>query len=207
MWKHTLLSEDGEALSGCEDTYGMAGASSDSAVELRALDSSSHWFAVYTSARHEKVVARQFESREIESFLPLYTVPSRWKNGCRVEVDRPLFPSYLFVHIERRDCVRVLQVPGVVSIIGSGREPSSLPTSDIESLRSGLSLRRFEPHQYLVAGERVRIDSGSLAGMVGVLLRKKNSLRVVLTLDLIMQSVAVEVGIDEIEALDPRHRH
>jgi transcription antitermination factor NusG len=207
MWKSTLLSEDGEALSHGDEIFGSAASSTVSDLAHLAPDSSFKWFAVYTTPRHEKAVARQFESRHIEAFLPLYTTPSRWKNSCRVRVDRPLFPSYLFVHIERRDCVRVLQVPGVLSIIGSGREPSALPNSDIESLRSSLLIRQFEPHQYLVAGEKVRIHSGSLTGMVGVLVRRKNSLRVVLTLDLIMQSVAVEVGTDEIEPLDPYHRH
>ncbi len=160
-----------------------------------------NWFAAYTAPRHEKAVARQFESRHIEAFLPLYRSMRRWRNGCTVAVDQPLFPSYIFVCIERREAVKVLQVPGIVSIVSTGREPASLPASEIESLRSGLPLRQFEPHPYLVVGEKVRIVSGSLAGVAGVLLRKKNNLRVVLTLDLIQQSVAVEVGIDEIEPL------
>jgi transcription antitermination factor NusG len=159
----------------------------------------SRWFAAYTTPRHEKAVARQFEVRQIETFLPLYRSLHRWKNGCRVSIDRPLFPNYVFVLLERGEYIRVLQTPGVLSLVGSGREPAPLPTSEIESLRSGLPLRDLEPHPYLVAGERVRIHSGALAGMVGVLVRKKNNLRVVLTLDLIMQSVSVEIGIDEIE--------
>jgi transcription termination/antitermination protein NusG len=161
------------------------------------------WFAVYTAPRHEKAVARQLETREIQSFLPLYRSMRRWKNGCRVQVDQPLFPNYLFICVERRECVRVLQVPGVLSIVGSGREPVPLPSSEIESLRSGIHLHKFEPHPYLAVGEKVRITSGALAGMAGVLLRRKNQFRVVLTLELIMQSVAVEIGIDEIE---PLHR-
>ena len=94
---------------------------------------------------------------------------------------------------------KVLQIPGVVSLVSAGREPAALPSSEIESLRSSLPLRHFEPHPYLVVGERVRITAGSLEGMVGVLVRRKNDCRVVLTLELIMQSVAVEIGIDEIE--------
>ncbi len=159
----------------------------------------SRWFAAYTTARHEKSVARQLESRAIEWFLPLFRMVRRRTNGCRVTVEQPLFPSYIFVSIERRDTVKVLQVPGVLSIVSAGREPSPLPASEIEGLRAGLPLRQFEPHPYLVLGERVRIISGSLAGMAGVLVRKKNNLRVVLTLELIRQSVAVEVDIEEIE--------
>jgi transcription termination/antitermination protein NusG len=166
---------------------------------VAAQNQLSRWFAVYTTPRHEKAVARQFEARQIQSFLPLYRSVRRWKNGCRVEVHQPLFPNYVFASLERHEYGRVLQTPGVLSLVGSGREPAPLANSEIESLRSALPLREFEPHPYLVAGDRVRIHSGPLAGMVGVLVRKKNNLRVVLTLDLIMQSVAVEIGMDEVE--------
>jgi transcription antitermination factor NusG len=165
-----------------------------------ALDPS-EWFAAYTLPRHEKAVGRQFDARHIQAYLPLYQVARRWKNGCKVIVEQPLFPSYIFVCIDRRESVKVLQVPGVLTIVSAGRELASLSTAEVEALRSGLALRHFEPHPYLIVGEKARIVTGSLAGMIGVLVRKKNSLRVVLTLDLIQQSVAVEVGIDEIEPL------
>jgi transcription antitermination factor NusG len=192
----TSLPEDGEALSvGASSTARMSSPLSPDGVAMPHP----RWFAAYTTPRHEKAVARQLEARRIESFLPLYRTPRQRKNGCRVVVEQPLFPSYIFVCIPRRESVKVLEVPGVVSLVGAAREPSPLPPSEIESLRSGLILRQFEPHAYLVVGEKVRIVSGSLAGMAGVLVRKKNNLRVVLTLDLIRQSVAVEVGVDEIE--------
>ena len=172
---------------------------SPSGALVASVVESPKWFAVYTTPRHEKAVARHFEFRRIESFLPLYMELHRWKNGCRVNVEQPLFPGYIFARIGRRDSTQVLSVPGVLLIVGSGREPLALPDFEIEALRSGLHLRKFEPHPYLVVGEKARIKSGSLAGMVGVLARKKNSLRVVLTLELIMRSVAVEVDADELE--------
>ena len=172
---------------------------SPSGALVSSVMESPKWFAVYTTPRHEKAVARHFEFRRIESFLPLYMEMHRWKNGCRVNVEQPLFPGYIFARIGRRDSTQVLSVPGVLLIVGSGREPLALPDLEIEALRSGLHLRKFEPHPYLVVGEKARIKSGSLAGMVGVLARKKNSLRVVLTLELIMRSVAVEVDADELE--------
>jgi transcription antitermination factor NusG len=172
---------------------------SPSGALVASVVESPKWFAVYTTPRHEKAVARHFEFRRIESFLPLYMEMHRWKNGCRVNVEQPLFPGYIFARIGRRDSTQVLSVPGVLLIVGSGREPLALPDFEIEALRSGLHLRKFEPHPYLVVGEKARIKSGSLAGMVGVLARKKNSLRVVLTLELIMRSVAVEVDADELE--------
>ena len=172
---------------------------SPSGALVSSVMESPKWFAVYTTPRHEKAVARHFEFRRIESFLPLYMEMHRWKNGCRVNVEQPLFPGYIFARIGRRDSTQVLSVPGVLLIVGSGREPLALPDFEIEALRSGLHLRKFEPHPYLAVGEKARIKSGSLAGMVGVLARKKNSLRVVLTLELIMRSVAVEVDADELE--------
>jgi transcription antitermination factor NusG len=172
---------------------------SPSGTLLASAMESPKWFAVYTTPRHEKAVARHFESRVIESFLPLYREMHRWKNGCRVNVEQPLFPGYIFARIGRSNSTQVLSVPGVLLIVGSGREPQALPDFEIEALRSGLHLRRSEPHPYLVVGEKARIKSGSLAGMVGVLARKKNNLRVVLTLELIMRSVAVEVDADELE--------
>jgi transcription antitermination factor NusG len=201
-WGNTSqLSEEGEALSTISGPIPVSSAFPDGlateAVTKPAL--LSRWFAVYTTPRHEKAVARQFEVRQLEAFLPLHRSVHRWKNGCRVSVDQPLFPNYVFVSLQRGDYIQVLQTPGVLSLVGRGREPAPLPAAEIESLRSGLPLRDFEPHPYLVAGRRVRIHSGALAGMVGVLVRKKNSLRVVLTLDLIMQSVSVEIGVDEIE--------
>jgi len=172
-------------------------------LEGLGFDPAPQWFAAYTTPRHEKAVTRQLGVRHIECFLPLYTSVRRWKNGCRVAVEQPLFPGYVFVRVQRRNSVIVLQVPGIVSIVGSGREPSALRGDEIESLRAGLPQRYYEPHPYLAVGEKVRIVSGSLAGMSGVLVRRKKNFRVVLTLDLIMQSVAVEIGIDEIEPFRP----
>jgi transcription antitermination factor NusG len=199
MEPSTSLTEDGEALSAVEPSFGTAGALPGQVPLTAGSVDAAEWFAAYTLPRHEKAVGRQLDARHIESFLPLYRVSRRWKNGCKVTVEQPLFPSYIFVCINRRESVSVLQVPGVLTIVSAGRELASLPTSEVEAMRSGLPLRHFEPHPYLAVGEKVRIVSGALEGMTGVLVRKKNNLRVVLTLDLIRQSVAVEVGIDEIE--------
>jgi len=110
-----------------------------------------------------------------------------------VELELPLFPGYLFARFQWRQHVRVLEVPSVVSIVGNGREPLPLEDAEIESLRAGLSLRRAEPHAYLNIGERARIKSGPLAGFEGVVVRNTNGLRVILTLEQIMKSVAIEV--------------
>jgi len=168
---------------------------------VEAQTFSSKWFAAYTNSRHEKCVATQFAERQIESFLPLYATRHRWRNRCEMLVELPLFQNYVFVRIDPRERVRVLEVPGVLSLVGFGRTLAPLPDFEIEALRSGLAQRKIEPHPYLVIGERVCIKAGPMVGMEGVLVRKKNNFRVVLALDVIMQSMAVEVDADDLELL------
>jgi transcription antitermination factor NusG len=160
------------------------------------------WFAVYTTSRHEKRVAQHLTQRQIEHYLPLYRSQRKWSDGSRVTLDLPLFPGYLFVHIKRTERVRVLDVPGALAVVGgTGREPVAMPDEAIDALRTGLHLRRVEPHPLLTAGQRARIRSGALAGMEGIVVRWKNGFRVVLTLEHIQRSIAVEVGGDDLEPL------
>jgi transcription antitermination factor NusG len=194
--KRTLLIKDGEALS-CLHENSLE--SSAAAFPAAAAAPSSEWFAVYVNARHEKAVCELFRQRQIEGFLPLYNTLRRWKNGCQVQLELPLFPCYLFAHIDLRERVRVLQVPGVIAIVGCGREPARIPAAIIESLRAAVVSGHIQPHEYLAAGYRVRIKAGPMAGIEGVLIRRKSNLRVVLSVDHIMQSASVEVEISEIE--------
>ncbi len=166
----------------------------------------SHWYAIFTSPRHEKKVHEYLTYRGVETFLPLYRSVHRWKNGCRPVVELPLFPGYLFVKIDQRQRVRVLEVPGVLSFVGTRSEPSQLSDTEIETLRSGLHLKKFAPFRDLVVGEKIRIKAGPLTGLAGVLVRTSNGLRVVLTLDLIQQSVAVELDAADVEPLESRRR-
>jgi transcription antitermination factor NusG len=186
--ENTPPSEDGEAM-----RKNIANSSSD--TEIR-------WFAVYTTCRHEKRVARHLAQREIEHFLPLYRTQHRWKDGSRVMVDLPLFPGYVFVRVDSRNRVGVLAVPGVVSLIGTALRPAPLQDIEIEKLRTGLDPMRAEPHPFITVGQRVRIKTGALAGVEGIVIRKKSGIRVVLTLSLLMQSIAIEVDGDDVEFLD-----
>lgn len=162
-----------------------------------------HWYALYTYPRHEKRVTQHFAERGIPYFLPLYHVQHLWKDGSNVRLELPLFPGYVFVHIPCSERVRVLEVPGIVSILGRGRIPEPVSALQIESLRAGLQKYKIEPHPYLVVGDRVRICAGVMAGLEGILLRKKNSLRVVITLDVVMQSMALEIDASELELIAP----
>jgi transcription antitermination factor NusG len=162
-----------------------------------------HWYAVYTTSRHEKRVGAHFASRTIEHYVPLYRAQHKWKDGSRATLDLPLFPCYVFARIAREERVSVLEVPGVLWIVGrSESQPTPLPEFEIETLRTALDPLRVEPHPLLTAGQRVRIRAGALAGIEGIVVRRKNGLRVVITLELILRSVAVEVNADDLEPID-----
>ena len=163
--------------------------------------STAKWFAAYTASHHEKHVFDQLTTRNVESFLPLYKADRHWKKRTPVTLDLPLFPNYVFVHIPRGARTSVLGIPGVFSIVGSAKNGWELPEREIEAMRNGLHDRRIEPHPYLNVGERARVTSGVLAGLEGIIVRKKNNLQIVLSLDQIMQSVAIEVDSSELEPL------
>jgi transcriptional antiterminator NusG len=160
------------------------------------------WFAVFVRSNHEKRTSQHFRQRQIENFVPLYSRVRKWANRCTSTVEFPLLPNYVFVRMAKTERRRVLEVPGVLSIVSRGSQIAPLPDSEIEFLRSGINLRKFEPHPYLVIGERVRIKGGPLKGVEGILIRKKNYLRVVITIAQIMQSVAVEADACDVEPLD-----
>jgi transcription antitermination factor NusG len=171
---------------------------------LNLPNSSHEWFAAYTHSCQEKRVTHHLSNREIEFFHPVYRTVSHWKNGQRMQIDRPLFPSYVFVRIERKDRVRVLEVPGVHSLVGIGREPTPLAAHEIERLRTGIQLVNVEPHAYLNVGDRAKVCKGPLTGMEGIVVRKKTGCRLVLSIDLIMKSVAVEIDEDDLQAVGRR---
>ena len=161
--------------------------------------SQTHWYAAYTCAKHEKRVAAELGGRGVEHFLPLYSSVRRWKDR-RVSVEMPLFPGYVFVRLALRDRLRVVQVPSVVRLVGFGGLPTALPDAEMEAVRAGLARGlRAEPHPYLTVGRRVRLKSGPLAGAEGILLRRKGNFRVVVSLELIQRSVAVDVDIADVK--------
>lgn len=159
-----------------------------------------HWYAAYTCSRYEKCVAKQLEERRVECFLPLYRSWRRWKDR-RKQIDLALFPGYVFVRMAWQERLRVLELPGVVRLVNFNGHPAPLPEQDIEALRNALEQRIYaEPHPYLRIGRRVRIVHGPLAGTQGILVRKKDKFRVVISLEVLMRSVAVEVDAADVQS-------
>jgi len=172
----------------------------------KATDSNGQpcWYAAYTRSRHEKQVARQLEEKAVESFLPLYEAVHRWKDR-RARVQLPLFPGYVFVRLPLRERLKVLEIPSVVRLVGFNGKPAPLLEHEIETLRSGWErLLSAEPHPFLKVGQKVRITAGPLAGLEGILIQKKQNLRVVLSINLIMRSIVVDVDSGDIHPVQGR---
>jgi transcription elongation factor/antiterminator RfaH len=163
------------------------------------------WYAAYTAPRHEKAAAEHLRRKSVEVFLPVYDVVRNW-NGRRAMVTLPLFPSYVFVRIRASDRLHVLEVPQVVRIVSFNGRLAALPEADIEALRTALQARNSRPHPYTASGTRVRIAAGPLRGLEGIVQREKGSTRIVVSVDMIMKSVSLELDAADLDLIEgPKH--
>ena len=160
------------------------------------------WYVIHTRSRHEKRVSEQLQLKHVENFLPLYRSKRNW-NGRNAQVDLPLFPGYVFVRIPLAERLSVLTLGGVAGLVSFQGAPVPLPDVELERLRSCLSIAQAEPIPYFHAGNRVRIVSGMLAGLEGVILRQNGQARFVLSIDLILRSVVVNVDACDLELVVP----
>ncbi len=159
------------------------------------------WYAVSVRPRHEKVVTRHLEHQGLNYFLPVYRSVRRWKDR-RKELDMALFPGYVFVNLSLRDRLGVLRAPGVVQFVTFQGQPAAVPDSEIRALESSLSSGlRPRPHPYLRQGKKVRVKSGPLVDTEGIMIRRKEGFRLVLSIDLIGRSVMLDVDEADVEPL------
>jgi transcription antitermination factor NusG len=169
-------------------------------AEVQRTVPKGEWYVLYTFPRHEKRVAEQIETRRFTSFLPVYRSVRRWKDR-RKELELALFPGYVFVRMQLENRLQVLQLPGVVRLVCFNGQPAAIAAEEIEALRSKLSGGlRIEPHPYLRTGRRVRVRSGPMQGLEGIVVRRKDRCRIVFSIDLIKRSVAVELDEADLEA-------
>ena len=160
------------------------------------------WYAVFTLPQNEKSTFKHLALREVEAFLPTYETQRIWKNRQKVKVVLPLFPTYLFVHIDLREKTRVLQTPGVLHIVGNPSGPVAIADAELEILRTGFCGRKVEPYPDLVVGEHVRIRSGPMQGVEGTLVRRKGGVRFVLAIQMLHQHAAIEIDADYLEPIN-----
>lgn len=169
----------------------------DECAAVEGTDDLRGWQVVYTIARHEKVVAAQLQARGIEHFVPLYETVHRWHNRL-VKLALPLFPGYVFVRLCASNRYAVVTVPGIVSIVTFQGRPATVPDEQIAAIQKALKFQHVHPCPYLANGKRVRIMSGPLCGIVGVIDRMKG-FRVIVSVDSIASSIAIETEIAELE--------
>jgi transcription antitermination factor NusG len=173
----------------------------ESEVSVTSRDTTP-WWALYTRHQCEKMVAETLTCKEFEVFLPLYASVRRWTDRQKT-LFLPIFPGYVFVRggLDRR--LEIVMTPGVQTILFYGEQVADIPETEIHNIRRMIEgPHRVEPHPYLKCGEKVRITRGSLKGIEGVLVRKKNLYRMVLSMDLLHQSVAVEIDASDVEPLN-----
>lgn len=157
------------------------------------------WYAVYTVVRHEKRVLSALSDSGVQAYLPLTRELSRWKDRKKV-IERPLFPGYLFACMGLEDRWDVLSIRGVVSIVGANGCPIPVPHEEIEAIRRLIeSGYRFDPFPYLKEGREVIVINGPLQGVRGKILRRLGDTRLVLSIDIIRRSVAVEIDIRDVD--------
>jgi transcription antitermination factor NusG len=141
-------------------------------------------------------VAAQLEARRHEVFLPLYSARHKWADRWKT-VSLPLFPGYVFSRFDAAKRSSVLSASGVIDIVRIGAEPAEIDPSEIEAVQAVVKSSLFtEPYPHLVTGQRVTVRGGPLTGVLGTLVEVRNSLRLVVSVELLSRSVSVEVDRD-----------
>lgn len=168
------------------------------------FEDSSNWYAVYTRHQHEKAVARVLENKGFTTFLPLYQEPRRWRDRVKL-LSLPLFPCYVFVKggLERR--LDILTTPGIFSFVLSAGEPAPIPFVEMNAIRRGLEVdARPIPHPFLKVGDWVRVRSGPLKQIRGILVRNKGRYRLVLSVEILGKAASFEIDMSCVERLTER---
>ncbi len=168
-------------------------------ASLAARPTVSWWHAIYTRHQHEKVVAQALSGKGFEVFLPQYRTVHQWKDRQK-DISLPLFPNYVFIRGGLDRMLSIVTTPGVHSLISWGGRPADIPSEEIEAVRRLVkSPLPVEPHPFLKCGDLVRIKSGPLEGIEGILVRKMRGVRLVLSVEMLSKSAAVEVDVSMVE--------
>lgn len=159
------------------------------------------WYAIRTKSNCEKMAALSLEHKGYEQYLPLYR-KYRPQSQRPMETDVPLFPGYVFCRLDLNIPFRIVTTPGVVKIVGFGSDPMPIPDAEIEAVQTAL---RFgltaAPCPFLSEGQRIRVVRGPLSGVEGILLKKKNDLRMVISVTMLQRSISVEIDRESIASV------
>jgi transcription antitermination factor NusG len=150
------------------------------------------WFALQVRTQREIYVAEHLAGKGYETFLPLYTCRKRWSDRVK-KVQLPLFPGYLFCRFDPYDRLPILKTPWLLQVVGFSHIPSPIDDAEIEAVRALVGTGAAQPWPFLAVGERVRIESGPLRGVSGILTQFKGEHKLVVSVTLLQRSVGVEI--------------
>ena len=173
--------------------------------DIQSATGAASWYAIFTRHQHEKPAALALSNKNLEVYLPLYRSTRQWQDRSKL-LWLPLFPGYVFLHggLERQ--LQILATPGVIDIVRFGGHAAIVPQAQLDAVRKLLESRlAVETHGHLACGDRVRVMSGPLAGLEGLLDRKKGLVRLVIFMEMLGQSAAVEIDVSKVERIGP-HR-
>jgi transcription antitermination factor NusG len=172
-------------------------------MEIRGATGTPNWYAIFTRHQHEKSVAFALSNKNHEVYLPLYRSVRQWQDRAK-QLWFPLFPCYVFIREGMDRQLQILTTPGVIHIVGWSGRPAVVPQSQLEAVRRIMeSCLLVETHPYLRSGDRVRVKTGPLMGLEGILTRKKGEARLVVSMEMLGQSAAVEIDVLNVERTGP----
>jgi transcription antitermination factor NusG len=162
------------------------------------------WNAVYTRHQHEKSVAGSLAENGFEVFLPAYNTIRQWTDR-KIQLSVPLFRCYVFVRSSFERRLPILTTPGVHFIVMFAGRPAVIPDLEMDAIRKAVESKLpVEPHPFLQCGDWVRVTSGPLTDVEGILVRKKGSYRLILSAELLGKSIAVEIDAFRVKPLPRR---
>jgi len=168
---------------------------------MESVENDVRWYALHVRSRFEKVVARNLEARDYDSFLPVYQRKHRWSDRVK-SIELPLFPGYVFCRFNVNDRLPILTIPGVNSIVGIGKSPIPVDESQFRAVQSVLaSGLHYEPWPFLAVGQSVQVECGALVGVKGTIVNLKNSARLVVSVQILQRAVAVEIDRESVRPI------
>ena len=168
--------------------------------DSQALDEAS-WYALTVRHQHERRTAQTLSAQGWATLVPLYRTKRQWSDRVK-EIDLPLFAGYVLCRFAAGDRMRIEDTPGVVTIVEFGGQPAPLRESEVEEIRRiASSPLPLLPWPYLKAGDAVRLERGPLKGLEGTLVRHRDQYRLVVGIELLQRSIAVEVSPEMITPL------
>ena len=172
-------------------------------MEIQSSAGTRNWYALLTRHQHEKTVATTLSNKNHVVYLPLYRSVRRWQDRSK-QVLLPLFPCYVFIREGMDRQLQILKTPGIIHIVSWGGRPAIVPQTQLEAVRQIIESRlHVETHPYLQCGDRVRVKTGPLMGLEGILVRKKGLARLVISMEMLGRSAAIEIDVLNVERIGP----